>query len=815
MIISYNWLKEYIDFKESPEELAVILTDIGLEVSSIENYSSIEGELEGLVIGKVKTCDKHPDADKLSITTVDVGGDRDLPIVCGAPNVAVGQTVVVASVGTIIYPINGESFKIKKAKIRGQVSEGMICAEDEIGIGTSHDGIMVLPDNLKQGTPAADYFNIEKDVAIEIDLTPNRIDAASHIGVARDLAAYFSKEKQTKIKLKTVDNFKPDNNELPISVEIENTQLCPRYMGVTLKNINIEPSPDWLQNRLTAVGLHPINNIVDITNYVMLETGHPLHAFDVNKIEGNKIKVKTLKQGSTFKTLDGEERLLSNTDLMICNQKEAMCIAGVFGGIESGISDITKSVFIESAYFNPVSVRKTARLHGLNTDSSFRFERGADINMAPYALKRAALMIKEIAGGSISSDIVDIYPNKIKEAEIEVKYANINRLIGKTIDKEIIKKILTGLEITIISEDAQGLKLSIPTYRVDVTREADVIEDILRIYGYNNVEEPSQLRASLSYTDYPDKEKLFNIASLLLNGNGFSEIMCTSISKRNYYNNTVLENLIVDLHNPLSNDLNCMRGDIIYGGLESISRNIRHQQTDAKFFEFGNIYRKKYPNVEINLSKSYIENPRLGLWITGTQHGINWAVKEKNVDVFQLKSFVELLLERFGINISKLDIEESDDYRFEYGLNYFINKNLLVSFGRVADDLLKQTDINQEIFFADVLWDELIQIAKNNSVVYKPMSKFPRVRRDLALLIDKNVSYKQLKELAEKTERNYLKEIRLFDVYEGKNLPEGKKSYAIMFILQDVNKTMTDKQIDKIMQRLIDAYLKEIGAEIR
>lgn len=815
MIISYNWLKEYIDFKESPEELAVILTDLGLEVASIDKFSSIEGELEGLVIGKVKTCEKHPDADKLSITTVDIGLERDLPIVCGAPNVAAGQSVVVATVGTCLYPTNADSFKIKKAKIRGQISEGMICAEDEIGLGTSHEGIMVLPEYLKPGILASDYFKIEKDFAIEIDLTPNRIDAASHIGVARDLAAYFSKEKPTGIKLKSVEEFKPDNNDLPVSVEIPDPKLCPRYMGVTLNNLNIKSSPDWLKNRLKAVGLNPINNIVDITNYVMLETGHPLHAFDVDKIEGKKIIVKTLPDGTKFRTLDNEERKLTATDLMICNQNEGMCIAGVFGGIESGISDSTKSVFIESAYFNPVSVRKTARLHALNTDSSFRFERGADINMAPYALKRAALLIKELADASISSNIVDVYPQKIKEAEIILKYYNINRLIGKQIPKEVIKNILNGLDILILNEDNNELKVKIPTYRVDVTREADVIEDILRIYGYNNVEEPAQLRASLSYSEYPDNEKIFDTASLVLNGKGFSEIMCTSITKRDYYKDTEYDNLIVDLFNPLSNDYNCMRADLVFGGLESICRNIKHQQTSAKFFEFGNIYRKKSSEFTINNANSYEEKQRLGIWITGTQNEINWALEEKNVDLFQIKSFVELLLKRFGIELSIIEIEETTDFRFEYGLNYYCNNKLIAVFGKVSKSLLQLTDIEQDVFFADILWEQVIQFAKNINVEYKALTKFPRVRRDLALLIDRDISYKQLKDIAEKAERNFLKEIRLFDVYEGKNLPEGKKSYAIMYILQDENKTMTDKQIDKIMKKLIDAYVREIGAEIR
>jgi phenylalanyl-tRNA synthetase beta chain len=815
MKISYNWLKEYIQFEENAEELAIILTDLGLEVSSIEPFCSIAGGLEGLVIGEVINCEKHPGADKLSITKVDVGTTTLLPIVCGAPNVAAGQKVVVATVGTTLYPTQGESFTIKKAKIRGEVSEGMICAEDEIGIGISHDGILVLPNEIKNGTPASKYFNIEHDTTIEVDLTPNRIDAASHIGVARDLAAYFNMQKPTTITIPSIDSFDIDNTELPIAVEVTNNEACPRYMGITVSNIEIKQSPAWLANRIKAIGLHPINNIVDITNFVLFETGQPLHAFDADKIIGGKIIVRTLSDNTPFTTLDNEERKLSKNDLMICNAEAPMCMAGVFGGLYSGVTNETTNIFIESAYFNPGTVRKTARLHGLNTDSSFRFERGADINMTEYALKRAALLIKQIAGGNISSNIVDVYPNNFKPIHIPVKISNIYRLIGKQIELSLIKNILNALEISLKDENPESFTAIVPCYRVDVTREADIIEEILRVYGYNRIEEPAQLRSSLSYSTHPTNETLIENATSLLTSNGFSEIMCNSISRNSYYLGTQLEPIVVNLHNPLSNDLNCMRADIIFGGLESISRNVKRQQYNVRIFEIGKVYSKISAEAAINISKNFEENIRLGIWISGDMDAIHWNNREKPSNFYQIKGYLEMILNRFNIGTSAYSIDEASDYRFEFGLTYSLNSTPLVIVGKVSDMLLKITDVAQDVFFADINWSALSDIARKHKTSFHELAKFPKVRRDLALLLDKGIDYKQVKELALNTERKYLKQIDLFDVYEGENLPKDKKSYAVLFILQDTEKTMTDKQIERIMNRLISTFQSELGAEIR
>jgi len=815
MKISYNWLKNYIDTDLSPNEAAKILTNTGLEVEGIEHFESVKGGLEGLVIGKVTTCKKHPNADKLSVTTVDVGEEKELPIVCGAPNVAQGQKVVVAKVGTTLY-LGNDELKIKKAKIRGEVSEGMICAEDEIGLGTSHEGIMVLDDSAKEGTPANQYFEIETDTIFEIGLTPNRIDGASHIGTARDLAAFLNLNKKIDIKKPSVAHFKVDNNNLPIEIEIENREACPRYTGITVSNIKIGQSPQWLQNKLKAIGLNPINNLVDISNFVLHETGQPLHFFDADKIEGKKVIIKTLKEGTIFTTLDGKERKLSAEDLMICNPKEGMCIAGVFGGIKSGVTENTKNVFIESAYFNPVFIRKTAKRHGLHTDASFRFERGADPNNTIYPLKRAALLIKEIAGGDISSDIVDIYPHPVKNCTIDLTYKNLKRLTGKEIDKDIVKKILKSLDIKIIHENDELLNLEIPTYRVDVTREADVIEEILRIYGYNNIEITDHVNSSISYSQKPDKEKIQNLISETLTASGFHEIMCNSLTKAEYYTDLTSypANHLVSIFNPLSNDLNVMRQTLLFGGLESIAHNINRRNPDLKLYEFGNCYYKKKTENE-NPLKKFKENRQTAIFITGNKTTESWVNKQEPATFFYLKSFVENILEKLGIDSNQMQQNEVKKDIFSDGLTYSVNNKILVDFGFVNKKILKTFDIDVPVYYAEFNWDNVLKVTATHHIRFTEIPKYPEVRRDLALLIDKEVRFNQIKELAYKTEKKLLKKVSLFDVFEGEKLGNHKKSYAVSFILQDEHKTLTDKQIDKIMNNFIRVFEKEIGAQIR
>ncbi|MFP4025274.1 MAG: phenylalanine--tRNA ligase subunit beta [Thiohalospira sp.] len=815
MKISYNWLRNYIDTELSPNEVAKILTNTGLEVEGIEHFESVRGGLEGLVIGKVTSCKKHPNADKLSVTTVDIGEDKHFPIVCGAPNVAEGQKVVVAKVGSTLY-FGDDELKIKKAKIRGEVSEGMICAEDEIGIGTSHDGIMVLDDSAKVGTPANQYFETETDTVFEIGLTPNRIDGASHIGTARDLAAFLNLKKKTNINKPSVDHFKVDNNNLPIEIEIENTEACPRYSGITVSNIKVGQSPQWLQNKLKAIGLNPINNLVDISNFVLHETGQPLHFFDADKIEGQKVIIKTLKEGSVFTTLDEKERKLSADDLMICNAKDGMCIAGVFGGIQSGVTEKTKNVFIESAYFNPVYIRRTAKRHGLHTDASFRFERGADPNNTIFPLKRAALLIKEIAGGEISSDIVDIYPKPVLNNEVELTFKNLIRLTGKSIDREIVKKILESLDIKIINENDERLILEVPTYRVDVTREADVIEEILRIYGYNNIEITEHVNSSISYSEKPDKEKIQNLISEILTANGFHEIMCNSLTKADYYHDLKSykpENL-VEIFNPLSNDLNVMRQTLLFGGLESIVHNINRRNPDLKLYEFGNCYHKKKTDNE-NPLKKFDETRQMALLITGNKTVESWVNKTEPTSFFQLKSFVENILEKLGVDIIQTEQNEINNDIFSEGLNYSLNKNILVDFGIINKKILKAFDIDVPVYYAEFNWDQMLKTITKHKIRFTEIPKYPEVRRDLALLLDKSIRFNQVKELAYKTEKKLLKQISLFDVFEGEKLGKNKKSYAVSFILQDENKTLTDKQIDKIMNNFIRVFEKELGAKIR
>jgi len=818
MKISYKWLKNYIDTDLSPEEISKILTNTGLEVEGIESFESVKGGLKGLVVGEVKACSKHPNADKLSVTRVDVGEDRELPIVCGAPNVAEGQKVVVAKVGTTLHTKDGE-LKLKKTKLRGETSEGMICSEDEVGLGDSHEGIMVLDDDATVGKPVKDYFGVETDTVLEIDLTPNRIDGASHIGAARDLVAYMKQSSEVELKQPDVSKFKKDNDDLSIDVEIENPEACPRYSGVTITNINVGPSPDWLQNRLKAIGLNPINNLVDISNFVLHETGHPLHFFDADKIQDNKLIIKTLPEGTTFRTLDEEKRKLSAEDLMICDTKNPLCIAGVLGGIDSGVTEQTKNLFIESAYFNPTFIRKTAKRHGLSTDASYRFERGADPNNTIFALKRAALLVKELANGTISSDIVDEYPKIIENSIVNLKLANLSRIGGINIDYPALKNILQSLDIQIPEETQETLKLQVPTYRVDVTREVDVIEEILRIYGYNNVETTQKLNTSLSYSEDIDKEKYSEAISEFLAGKGFSEIMCNSITKADYYNDLLLypkENLVL-LRNPLSNDLNAMRQTLLFGGLETIAYNRNHQRSDLKLFEIGNCYRTKNKdkNEIQEVLDNYDEDSHLGIFITGNLNRENWTSKPYPANFFHLKGYVENILTRMGIDTNKLKTEEIENEFFSQGLIYKQKKQTLAVFGIVHEDLLSKFDIESEVFYADTHYDKLLQLSESKQVAYKEIAKYPEVRRDLALLLDDEVKFEQIRELAYQSERKYLKDVSIFDVYRGEKLGENKKSYGVSFILQDEQQTLKDKQIDKIMDKFIKTFKEKLGAEIR
>ncbi|MBN2595600.1 MAG: phenylalanine--tRNA ligase subunit beta [Marinifilaceae bacterium] len=816
MKVSYKWLKDYIDIDLTPAEMDDILTQIGLEVGGIEKIQSIKGGLEGLVIGEVKTCIPHPNSDHLSITSVDVNGEELLPIVCGAANVAAGQKVVVATVGTVLYD-GDESFTIKKSKIRGEVSLGMICAEDEIGVGTGHEGIMVLPAEAVVGTPAATYFNVEDDIAIEIDLTPNRIDGASHIGVARDLAAYLKQQKEIEYKMPSVEAFTVESNNTPIEVVVENQKACHRYSGVCVSGITIAESPEWLQNRLKAIGLKPINNVVDITNFVLFETGQPLHAFDYSKIAGNKVIVKTLAGGTQFTTLDETKRELNENDLMICNAEEPMCIAGVFGGLKSGVSAATTSVFLESAYFDSVSVRKTARRHGLNTDASFRFERGTDPNNTIYAMKRAALLIKEIAGGSISSEVIDIYPNPVADFKVEVSVDRIERLIGKKIGKETIKNILTALEIGIEKEDGDALNLLVPPYRVDVKREADIVEEVLRIYGFNNVEVPGKVNASLSYAPKPDEHKLRNTIADLLSYAGFNEIMNNSLTKASYYEG--LESLKIEntvrIFNPLSSDLNAMRQSLLFGGLECVAYNINRRNSDLKFYEFGKSYQHFKNEENENPVDNYFEKEHLSVFMCGNKTAANWNLKEEPTNFFHMKAFTENVLKRLGFQIEKLRITETENDQFTEGLSYGVKKKVLVEVGMVSGKILKAMDIDVPVYYADFDWETLIGEASKNKVAYTEIPKYPAVKRDLALLIDKATSFAEIKTIAFNCEKSMLKSVSLFDIYEGEKLGADKKSYAVSFILQDTEKTLEDKQIDKIMQKLIKSYEKQLGAQIR
>ncbi len=807
MKISYNWLKTLIKIELPAEEVAVLLTDAGLEVESIEHFESVKGGLKGVVVGHVLECTKHPDADKLSLTKVDVGTETPLSIVCGAPNVTAGQKVLVATVGTTLYPSSGDPLEIKKAKIRGAASEGMICAEDEIGVGTSHAGILILPADTKVGMQAADYFKIERDVVFEIGLTPNRSDAASHYGVARDLAAILN----IKYNVNTNEARLIGLNELPdatnlnkVDIEIKNKDACKRYTGLVVSGVEVKESPDWLKNRLLCIGLRPINNIVDITNFVLHELGQPLHAFDLDQVKGNKVIVDTCKEGTKFLTLDGVERTLKANDLMICNSSDPMCIAGVFGGAKSGVTNKTTSVFIESAYFDPGFVRRTAKTHGLKTDASFRFERGTDPEMTLNAAIRAANLIMEIAGGRISMGISDVYPEKLEPVKIAFSYNYCNDLIGKAIDKAVVKNIITSLGIQIETEGADGLLLQVPRYKTDVTRAADVVEEVLRVYGYNNVE----VSKNITYTAFNEEKNFDRIVEERVGGfltsNGFNETMNLSLTKESNHEKT---DDLVKVVNPLSNDLNVLRGELIFGGLESLAYNINRKSPNLKFYEIGKVYR-------VNNTKEfkYEEDKQLSLLVTGAAFGENQYGLNHNVDLNYLKSVIENLLKALGVN--NFTSSESTYHAFEYGISYQLNKNTIVEFGSVNKAHLNKFDIKQSVFYAQFNWSALVKAYKKLKVTFVELPLYPSVRRDLAMLLDKTVKYEQLKSLALNTERKLLKEVNLFDVYEGEKLG-NKKSYALSFILQSEEATLTDKQIEKVMEKLIESYKSTFGAELR
>lgn len=820
MNISYNWLKEYVNFDLTPDEVAAALTSIGLETGDVEEVQSIKGGLEGLVIGEVLTCEPHPNSDHMHITTVNLGQGDPVQIVCGAANVAAGQKVVVATLGTKLYD-GDECFTIKKSKLRGVESNGMICAEDEIGIGTSHEGIIVLPEDVVPGTLAKDYYNIKSDYVLEVDITPNRSDACSHYGVARDLYAWLIQNgRQATLKRPSVDAFKVDNHDMNIDIVVENTEACPRYAGVAIKNVTVKESPEWLQNKLRLIGVRPINNIVDITNYILHAYGQPMHCFDADKIKGGKIVVKTCPEGTKFVTLDEVERKLSDRDLMICNAEEPMCIAGVFGGLDSGTTETTKDVFLESAYFHPTWVRKTARRHGLSTDSSFRFERGIDPNGTIYALKEAALLVKELAGGEIASEIKDNYPAPIADFPVELSYEYTNALIGKVIPAETVKSIVTSLEMKITGETPEGLSLLVPAYRVDVQRPCDVVEDILRIYGYNNVEIPTSVKSSLSVKGDVDKSvKLQNLVSEQLVGCGFNEIMNNSLTAATYYEGleTYKPENLVQLMNPLSNDLNVMRATLLFGGLESIQHNANRKNADLKFFEFGNCYHfnaeKKNPE---KVLAAYSEELHLGLWITGKRVSNSWAHPDENTSVYELKAYVLNIFRRLGVNFGGLVFGNLTDDIYSVAISVHTRGGkLLATFGVLHKKIQKAFDIDNEVYYADLNWKELMKAIKNNTVAYKEISKFPAVKRDLALLIDKKVQFAEIEKIAYETDKKLLKSVELFDVYEGKNLEAGKKSYAVSFMLQDENATLNDKQIDKVMQKLIANLQNKLDAKLR
>ena len=808
MKISYKWLQQFLQIDWEPDRAGELLTDLGLEVEGIETKESIKGSLKGVVVGEVLTCIQHPNADRLKVTTVDLGLSETVQIVCGAPNVAVGQKVPVATIGTSLYDDKGAAFKIKKGKIRGEESYGMICAEDELGLGNNHDGILVLDKEIPVGTAVAEVFNIETDFVFEIGLTPNRSDAMSHFGVARDLrAGLMQQHVNLELISPSVSDFHVDERTLRIDVEVDDREQAPRYCGITITDIEVKDSPQWIQNRLKSIGITPKNNIVDITNYVLHELGQPLHAFDAQKVKGNKILVKTLQQGTKFTTLDDIERELSSEDIMICDaDSNPLCIAGVLGGLKSGVTENTTSIFLESAYFNPVSIRKTAKRHALNTDASFRFERGIDINKSKYALKRAALLIEEYAGGKMGSDISDFFPEKIEDFQVFLSYENAYGLIGQEIPKETIKNILASLEIKINSETEGGLGLTIPSYRTDVQREADIIEEILRVYGYNNIEFSHKLNTSISF-DSNKEIKIENIIANQLTSIGFNETMANSLTKPEYvtFSENLNEATTVEMLNPLSNDLKAMRQSLLFGGLESIAYNINRKNSSLQFYEFGKTYHR--------YNEKYEENKHLTLFVTGNRTKESWSIDNKVLDFFFLKGIITSLLSRLGIEKVKSSPTKQDI--FSEGVSFGLGKMKLVEFGVVKPTLLKEFGIKQEVLFADFNWDTILKLTGNQKINVSELQKFPSVKRDLALLLDSKTAFDEVYNLAFQTERKLLKEVDLFDVYEGDKLPDGKKSYAVSFLLQDETKTLADKQIDKIMQKLRQAFEKNLDAVLR
>lgn len=821
MNVSYKWLKDYIDFDLPPQEVSVALTSLGLEVGALEEVETIKGGLKGLVVGEVLTCEMHPNSDHLHVTTVDLGnGEAPAQIVCGAANVAAGQKVIVATLGTKLYDGDDE-FTIKRSKLRGVESCGMICAEDEIGVGASHDGIIVLPADTKVGTPAADYYGVESDWLIEVDLTPNRVDGASHYGVARDLYAWMKRHGyDTKLHRPSVDAFKSDRADGAILVEVENTEACPRYCGLTIRGVKVQESPKWLKDYLLTVGQRPINNIVDITNYILLGTGQPMHSFDLSKVKGDKVVVKTVAPGTKFTTLDGVERTLTDRDLMICNAEEPMCIGGVFGGLDSGVTDATTDVFLESAYFHPTWVRKSARRFGLNTDASFRFERGIDPNDTVYNLKLAAILIKELAGGEICGDIIDVKSREFPGFPVELKFDYVTSLIGKHIDNDTIKGIVESLEMKIVSEDAEKINIVVPTYRVDVQRPCDVVEDILRVYGYNNVEFTSEVKGTLSNkSDVDFRDDMQDLISEQLTAAGYNEIMNNSLTSSSYYEGleSYPEKNCVHLMNALSGDLNVMRQTMLFGGLESLARNINRKNANLKMYEFGDVYRydAETDNTEVALAP-YTEHQALGIWITGNNHDDSWADAVRPLSVYDLKAAVENIFRRLGINEKEVVVEQFDNDLLTPALSYKNRGGKLIGVLGVVDaDVAKKFDVEQEVYFAQFNWHLLCKLAAKKDVKYYDLPKTLPVRRDLALLVDSTVTYEQIKRVVEQSERKLLKKVTLFDVYEGKHLEAGKKSYAIAMFLQDDQKTLQDKQIEAVMKKVVTNLQKEVGAQLR
>lgn len=820
MNISYKWLKEYVDFSLTPQQVADALTSEGLEVDSLEEVPAIRGGLKGIVVGEVLECDPHPDSDHMHVCSVNLGEKEPVQIVCGASNIAKGQKVMVATIGCVLYDGDKE-FKIKKSRLRGIDSYGMICAEDEIGVGKDHNGIIVLPQDTKPGTPAAEYYNLESDYVIEIDITPNRADACSHYGVARDLYAWLVRNGyETSIHRPSVDDFKIDNEDLNINIEVENSEACPRYCAITVKDCEVKESPEWLKTKLETIGLRSINNIVDITNYIMMAYGQPLHCFDADMIKGNKVVVRTMPEGTPFVTLDGVEHKLSEKDLAICNAEEPMCIAGVFGGKGSGTYDTTKDVLFESAYFNPTWIRKSARRHGLSTDASFRFERGIDPNGQIYALKQAAMLAKELAGGKISMSIKDVRKEEAKDFIVDLDYEYAFNLMGKVIDKNIIKEIVTSLEMKILEDSDNGLKLAVPPYRVDVTRPCDVVEDILRIYGYNNVEIPTSINSTLTIEGEEDRShKLRDLVSEQLVGYGFNEVMNNSLTKTSYYE--TLENLslnkAVKIMNPLSSDLGVMRQTLLFGGLENIKRNLNRKIEDLRFFEFGNCYHYDASKLSDNHMTAYSEELHLGMWLAGKREHNSWIKENEKTSIYELKAHVENVFRRLGVQAQALNISENaESDLMSVTLKYTAhNGKDIAILGIVKHGILQKLDISGDVFFADINWTNLMKLTRKNKVVYSKLSKFPPVSRDLALLVKSDVKFADIERIARSTEKKLLKSVELFDVYEGKNIGEGMKSYAVNFILEDSEKTLTDERTDKVMKNIMNNLAREIGAQQR